>query len=348
MAISYTTANDIADLVLDKYIRGKSLAQTIQERPLLKALNEKKKTFSAGKTNVSLSVKGQFMSDTAGFFAGYSGADSIAATFKQSENVIRAIYAWKEMVASLVISWTELKQVGIHVEDNQKTSKSSGTELEVLSDILVERLSDFGESFARSMNTMLWGDGSQDSSQIPGVAALLTTTPGVGSTGGISRVTKQWWRNRYQGNITVSPQNQTLSKTLRSELRLLRRYLGRPDVAVCGREFIEGLESELTEKGLYTQEGFANSGKTDLGVADISLRGLGTFRYDPSLDDNGFSKRCVVYDSRRLTLFPMSMEENKSLTPERPYDQLVFLKSMTYTGALCINQLNACAIYEIA
>jgi len=53
-------------------------------------------------------------------------------------------------------------------------------------------------------------------------------------------------------------------------------------------------------------------------------------------------------DGRRLRLRPMEGEDDKTLKPERPYDYMVFLKSMTWTGALVSNQENCHAILEIA
>lgn len=346
MALGTSVATDIANAVLTHYVRGKPFLQTIQDKPLLRILTAKKRTFPGGKDNVSLPVQGAFMSSVAGFFAGYSEDDQLA--FKQATNLLRAAYPWKEMHAGLIITETELKKDGISVTDSMNTSEHSQVELDRLTSLLQNRLDDFGESWARSMNNMLWRDGSQDSKAIPGILSLLTDDPTTGTTGGLARATYTWWRHRASLNIATSEANQTLAKTLRAEIRQLRRYGGQPNVALCGSAFIEALESELQSKGIYTQDGFVNGGKTDIGIADISLRGLGRFVYDPTLDDLGYNKRAYIFDDRRITLYPMEGEENKVRNPERPYDYFVFLRSMTYTGALCATQLNACGVYSIA
>ena len=117
---------------------------------------------------------------------------------------------------------------------------------------------------------------------------------------------------------------------------------------LCGSAFIEALELEVQEKGIYTQSGFTNEGKNDIGMAQIRMNGLGVFEYDPTLDDLGLSKRCYVIDPRRLRLYPMEGEDNKVLTPDRPYNYAVFFRSMTWTGGLCCSQLNANGVYEVA
>ena len=349
MALGLTVATDIANAALTFYVRGGALMQTMQERPLLRILNAAKQTFPGGKDNISDPVQGATMSDTAGFFAGYTEDDAL--TFTQAQNILRVAYPWKELHAGLIISWTELKKDGVSVNDpGQKTSDHSEAELTRLTSILQNRLEDFGESWARSMNSMLWNDGAQDAKAIPGMRSLLTANSAVGVTGSLNRATYSWWRHRTllgANAVTPSAQLQTLSRTLRSELRQLRRYGGRPNQALCGSAFIDGLELEVQEKGIYTDEGFTNEGKTDLGMAKIRMRGLGSFEYDPTLDDAGQSKYCYVFDDRRVKLRPMEGEDNKVLSPERPYNYAVFLRSMTYTGGLTCTQLNANAVYAV-
>jgi hypothetical protein len=346
MALGLSVASDIASAALTFYVRGAAMEQTMQDRPLLRILNAAKKTFPGGKDNISDPVQGAFMSDVSGFFAGYTEDDAL--TFTQAQNLLRAAYPWKELHAGLIISWTELKKDGVTVTDSMRTSDHSEAELTRLTSILQNRLDDYGESWARSMNLMLWNDGSQDSKAIPGMKSIITASAAVGTTGGLNRATYSWWRHRVGAVQTPSASLQTLSRFLRSELRQLRRYGGKPNQALCGSTFIEGLELEVQEKGIYTQEGFTNEGKTDLGMAKISMRGLGSFEYDPSLDDAGQAKYCYIFDDRRVKLRPMEGEDNKVLAPERPYNYAVFLRSMTYTGGLTCNQLNANGLYQVA
>jgi hypothetical protein len=346
MSLSMHLANDIANAALTFYVRGKAMAQTIQDKPLLAWLRKNGQTFPSGKDNVSLPIKGVFMSDTSTFLQGYSEDDALA--FTQSENIKRAEYPWKELHAGLIISWTELKKDGITVTDNQKTSEHSRVELTRLTGLLQDRLDDYAESWARAINNMLWRDGTQDSKAIPGVRSILTDTIGSGSIGGLDRGTYPYWNHRIALGIAVSASGQTLTKRLRSEVRQLRRYGGKPNKVLAGSGFIESAEVEVTEKGVYTQEGFTRGDATDITVANIRMRGVGEFEYDPTMDDLGLTKYAFFMDSRRLTLRPMEGEDNKMLTPERPYNYMVFLKSMTYTGALVSNQLNCHGVYSVA
>lgn len=352
-ALGMVVANDLANGLLKFYVKTGAIFQNVQDRPLLRTLREKKRPFSGGLNIVSDPVQGQFMSDTPGFLVGYSEDDNL--TFAQSGSLLRAETTWKEMNAGMEVTWSEMKKDGISVEDHGKQSEHPGADtVRIVTSLLKNRLDDFSESFSRTFNATMWLDGSQDAKAIPGIRSILTDTPNTGTTAGLSRDTYVWWRHRtlIGGNaITPSAENQTLTKTLRSEWRQLTRYGSGPKVALCGSKFIDALELEVHDKGVYTQEGFTNAGKTDIGMAKIGMKnptgGKVTFEYDPTLDDLGFSKRCYMIDTDRIQWRPMDKEEMKVLIPERPYNLAVFFKTITVTGVIHCRQLNSSGIYEI-
>ena len=345
MPISYTLATDIASLSLDAHMRGPVMAQTIQDKPLLAALTKGQKTFPGGKQYITEPVQGAYMSDTAGFFAGYSGIDVL--TFAGASNALRAQYAWKECHAGFIITHTELKQGGIVVTDSENKTKNVGEqELIQLTALLENRLNDFGESWVRSKNNMLWADGTQDTKQVPGLQSLITDGS-TGTVGGLSQSTYTWWKNRAKLDLVASAENQTISKFFRNEVKQLRRYGGKPNLILCGSAFWDALAQEIERKGNYTQTGFAG-GKTDIGLDTISLKGVGDFQYDPTMDDNGQSKLCYFLDTNKIKYRPMEGCDDKTSMPSRPYDYFVMLKSMSLTAALQVTQLNANGKYGIA
>ncbi len=346
MALGLAVATDIASAALDFFVRGNALYQTQQERPLLALLNAGKQTFPGGKQYISSPVQGAFMSDVNGFFAGYTQDDTL--TFAQASNLLRAQVAWKEQHAGFIITHTELKQDGISVVDGEaKTSEHSQVELTRLTGILTNRLNDFAESYARSVNLMYWKDGTQDANQVPGVQALIVDDPTANvAVAGLNQVTYTWWRNRANLALAYSAANQTLSKFLRNEVIQLNRFGGKPNKALCGSAFWAALMEEASEKGIYTQQGF--KGGVDIGLNKISITGIGQFEYDPTLDSLGREKYCYIFDSRRIKLRPMEGEENKTMAPARPYQYMVMLKSMTNTAGLEVTQRNCHAVYAIA
>lgn len=341
MAIDTSVANDIANATLDFFVRSPAMTQTTQNKPLLAALKKTQKTFPAGKTYVSEPIKGTYMNSTAGFFAGYS--EDSALTFTQAQNILQAQYAWKEVHAGLIITWTELKKDGITVGDNNSTS-DHGTELTRLVGLLEDRLLDYAESWARAKNAMFWADGTQDTNQVAGIQAILPDT--YGTVGGLSQTTYPFWKHLLVTGIAVSPADSTLIETIRSTAIQLRRYGGNPNKALCGSAFMAGLRQEIQGKGSFTMTGWEKP--QGIGMGSIAIPELGTFEYDPTLDDLGLSKRCYAMDMSKIRLRPMEGEDDKTLKPERPYDYMVFLKSMTWTGALESRMQNCNAIFELA
>jgi len=340
--------DNIASAALDFYIKGDPIKQSIQERPLYDALRSKQKTFPGGKEFIRANVKGDY---TTGF-QGFEHDDTVG--YANPANLKQLNYPWKELHAGISVTLTELKKDGISVVDSstsEGTTNHSSRELTAITGLLEDKLDDMGEGSARSFNEILWRDGTQSSKVFPGVTSIISLTPTVGVTGGIDRGGNLWWRNRAKvgGNkITASASLQTLSKTLRSEVRQLRRFGGRPSLLMCGSQFIDALELEVSEKGVYTQTGFANNGKLDIGLANISMRGIGDFVYDPTLDDLGMGKFCYAIDPKHLYLDTMEGEDMKQHAPARPPEKYVMYRAMTYTGGLVADQLNCHGVYEVA
>lgn len=346
MALGFVVASDIINAALIFYVKGKALSQTTEEKPTLAKFRSKSKTFPSGKGfQISEPIQGSFMGDVPGFYQGYTQDQQLQ--FTQAQNILRAVYTGYETHAGLGITWTELKVDGITVSDNNKMSNHSDREATVLTDLMQNRLEDFGESWMRAENFTLWKDGSQDPLVPPGILSIMTDNPTAGSTGGLNRQTYPWWQHRVNLNLTASPVNQNLTRYLRSDQRQIRRNGGRIDYIACGSKFIDALELEVQAKGLYTQEGFMKENNTDIGMADITMRGVGKFSYDPTLDDLGFSNRCYMMDMRRIMMRPMQGEDKKICTPERPYNYMVFFRSITSTYAVVCKQLNALAVYAV-
>lgn len=339
-------ATDLANAALPFHLRGKALAQTTQDKPLLAWLREHSKTFTGGYGTVTEPVQGAFMADTAGFLQGFTEDDEVL--FKQGSNLLRTSATWKEVICGLIITWTELLKDDITITDDGEATEHSDVALTRLTGILENRLGDFTESLSRAYDEMFLLDGTQDSKQIPGIRSILTDTPSTGTTLGLSRATYTWWRHRLNLAVPQGPTTSEMMLFFQAELVQLRRYGGRPDVAMCGSDFLTALRTELAAKGLYTQQGWSEKQATNMGMAEISIGGLGTFKYNPTFDNEGWSKRCVILDSRRLKYRPMEKEDMRPINPERPYNYLVFVKNVKSTGVLTANQLNCHGMYAIA
>lgn len=348
MPFTATELSNIASAQLSFYIKGPALAQTIQERPTYDRFKRSQKTFSGGDGYIKRNVKGEWTTA----FTGFEHDDPVA--YANPANIKQVKYAWKQMHGGIQITLDELKRDGITITDSMRnggTSTHSEAEMHRITSLLEDKLSDMGEGLARSFTSTLWADGTTDPKVFPGITAFIVDTPTTGVVAGLDRAAVTWWRNRSlvgASVITSSTSLQTLTKTLRKEVRALRRYGGRPNYLPCGSRFLELLEAEVFEKGIYTQQGFVNNGKTDVGSPSISMKGVGDFIYDPSLDDMGYSDRCYFLDMSKIRLMPMEGEDMKEHNPARPHDRYVIYKAVTWTGALVVDQMNAHGVYQAA
>lgn len=339
-----TIANSALDFYMDK---RKVHAQTIQDKPLLKAMRAAEKTFPGGKESLSVAVKFDYSTSVQGFV----NDDSVGYT--NPANTKRANYPWKLLHAGIQFTMDELIRDGISVTDSvtgKNVSQHSDRELTALVNILDEKLDDMSEGIDRSMNRMYWLDGTQDSKVIPGITSIIVDTPSAATAiGGIDPVSNPKWRNR--ANLAISgvgtPADQPVVITLQRELRQLKRYGSSPNLWLAGSDMIEQIEKELRAKGNYTDSGWMSKGKTDAGMADISFKG-NSIEYDPELDDMGWSKRLYVIDTKDV--YPMVVEgENwKKQNPARPAEKYVFYRAQTYVGGMVAKKRNGCGVYGFA
>jgi len=367
------TANEIANIAnatLDYYFnKGGQFDQTIQEKPLLNLFENRKKTFPGGKGNISLAVVGTY-GDGSGndVVKGYTHNDTVA--FFTPANIKRANFPWREHHIGLTLTHTELKIDGISVVDTngEKTSEHSKRELTVLVNLLEQKLFSLGEQYARTMNTLMWGDGTADAKALAGMQSIIKANPCTGTCGGLDQTAATgftWWRNRAftaamatqigtvpgdaisgGGPITSNTAaGGALLQALSKQYYQLIRYGGKPTVALAGSAFIDAMQVERRANGFYSMVGPADT--KDVSIGDTILPGGTKIQYDPTLDDLGFSKRLYWFDPKCIFLMAMEDEWRKDHTPARPYNIFVLYKSITSTGQVCATQLNSSMVMDI-
>lgn len=349
MALTITNFDNVVNEAIDFYLGGDSFRQYVQEKPLLNALISKQKTISSGYAYVQRPVAFADAGHEASSFQFYTTDDQV--NFPHPDNTLQAKYQWREVHAGLVITETELTQDGITVSDSGGTSRATGREKTAISNLLDNKINGMMEGWARNFDAALHKDGTQDPLAFVGLTGIVLDDPTTGTVGGLNAATYALWRNRAlvgSNKIAASASAQTLSKTLRSEVRQLRRYGGAPNLIIAGSRAIDALELEVSEKGVYTQQGFTNSGATDIGLAGISMRGVGNVVYDPSLDDMNRSNFLYILDTKQLGLTVLEGRDRVKRTPTRPYDQYVLLKALTWAGTMHCWQRNAHGVYEVA
>lgn len=346
MPFTVAQIENIASAAIDFHFkRGTVYSQTIQNKPLLKALVAKEKTFPGGKGNVTVRVKGVYSTTIQGF----SADDTVGYT--NPTNIRTANFPYKLIHAGISFSMDELIRDGVTITDSldgKNTSNASGREQTALANLLEDKLEDMQEGVDRGFQTMYWKDGTQDSQLVPGIQSFLSQTPTTGGiVGGIDPITNSWWQNRAALNIdTTTAANLNLTNKLQHEWRQLRRFGGNPKTFLCGSAFIEALEAEMRSKGNFTLEGWAQGKSMDASIVDLQFKGT-ELQYDPTLDDIGQSKFGYWMDLRHIFPMVIAGENMKKHAPARPENKYVFYRAVTYAGALVCRQRNSHGVYSI-
>lgn len=366
MAFTVAQLESVANSALDYYLtKGETFKQSLQARPLFDHLDKGGKTFPGGKGEIILPV--QFAFGAAGVndgVKGYTHNDTVV--FYEADNVKQAKFPWREHHIGISVTHTQLKMDGISVSDSGDTSEHSGRDQTVLVNMWNNKLHDFGEQYARTMNLLAWGDGTGDAKALAGIRSMIAANPTTGNVGAIDRSVagNAAWRNRartaaYAAAVTATPalaghggdavtsntaNGGALWQALQVEKRQLRRYGGNPTKFLAGSDFIGALETEMRANGYYSQTGFRKAG--DGAMGPMLFDGT-TVEYDPTLDDLGLAKRGYWFDPNHIYLAKMAGEWRKTHKPARPVDKFVLYRSMTSTGQLVAQQLNSALVIDI-
>lgn len=352
-ALSQAVIDNAANAAFDYYMKKQLFNQHIQDKPLLRELQSRQRSFPGGKEDIVVSP----VFETQSSLQGFEGDDTL--TFTNPTPIKKAAYPWKMQHLGIQVTTQELLKDGISVTDTNgaRTSNHSGRDATVIQNILQAKLEDASEGYSSGMNGMLWRDGTQSTKDVPGIQYLLAANPSTGVVGGIDRATQPLWRNiaktaahqtattlASDGAIVANTSTSNLIRSLQRLVRQLTRY-GKPDhLILCGSDFLNLLEDEAYAKGTLTQSGFASG--MDLGMGKLSIRGLGEFEYDPTLDDEGLASFAYFIDMKAITLMPVEGEDMKRHNPARPHDRMVVYKSMTWAGGLCMKQANTSMVIE--
>ncbi len=338
---------NIANSVLDYHWKTPNVrSQSLQDKPLLKAMESAKTTFPSGKENITVRVKGEYTTTIQGFV----NDDTVG--YANPANIKSAAYPWKLIHAGISFSMHELAKDGISITDTttgEGERMHSDRDLTVLANLLKDKVEDMQEGSDRGRNLMYWRDGTQDAKLVPGIRSFILNDPTTATVvAGIDQSSNTWWRNRASLALTASTaSDQNVVQKLQREWRQLRRYGGRPNKVLCGADWLNWMEQELRSKGNYTLEGWTNSKSMDASMADISFKGV-QFEYDPTLDDEGLTKYCFVLDTRHIYPKVMDGEDGKDHNPARPENKYVFYRAKTWIEGLVCDQRNCHGVYSIA
>jgi hypothetical protein len=319
------------------------------ERPLLKALNAKKKTFPGAKQYINEKLR---ISNDSNFQ--WFGPDG-EVTYNRKRTLAEANFAWASAHDGFGLTEEELLQNYITVTDDRNATPTTSEQHQFVN-LITENTETLKLGFNEKFDYQLHLDGTQDAEAIPGLDALISTTPATGTVGGISRVTYTWWRNQVSLNIAST--TGLLQSEMNKQFRNCTRIGGsRPDLIIAGTKFIDAYKADV----LATQQVNISVGAKGVGIEggvnddDIKFKGI-PIQWDPVMDDLqaaldptvDWDKRCYFINTKTLKLRPAEGQDMVTRRPPRVYNRYTHYWGVTWRGSMTITNPGANAVLSIA
>ncbi len=349
------TAQELQDagkIALDFYLKNNPIDQVAVERPLLKALMGKKKSFPGGKQYVVEQLRYRYQSN----FQWFNGASVV--TYNKRVTIEQAQYPWRSAHDGFSLDEDRLAQNGITISEGGRGGNASGAEQVQLTNLLQENTETLRLGFEEKFSLYLHLDGTSSTDAITGLDALVSTAPTSGVIGGIDRLTNTYWRNHAATGLTApttQAQALTFLAAMETAWRACVKNGGRPDLILAGAAYIDAYIAALGLTGQQVQYAGGKPRDIDGGVGSVYYKGV-EIMWAPEFDDNfngavspaiHWTKRCYFINTRHLTLRPMDGQDMVSRKPPRVYDKYVYYWALTWRGAFTTNRANAHAVLSL-
>lgn len=349
------SAQDLIDagkVGIDFFLAKKPVDQIQLDRPLLKALQGKKKEAPGAKQYVVEQLRARYSSN----FQWFNGSSIV--TYNRRQTVEQANYAWRSCHDGFALDEDRLAQNGITVTDDS-TSASTPTQAEKvqLTNILEEQTEVLRLGFQEQFSYALHADGTSSTDAITGLDALVSLTPTTGTVGGIDRsvAANAYWRNNAATGLTTTTTTGTILNSMESSWRSCIRNGGRPDLIIAGSSFIDGYRSFVLTTFGRMDFGPSNTKRVEGGTEVLMFQGVEVqwspeflemdARYAPATT---WEKRCYFLNTNTITLRPLAGHDMISRKPPRAYDRYEYYWGLTWRGALTMNRANANAVLALS
>lgn len=351
------TSQDITDagkIGLDFFLANKPVDQVGVNRPILKALQAKKKQAPGAKQFIVEQLRVRYSSN----FQWFNGSSVV--TYNRRVTNEQANYAWRSCHDGLALDEDRLAQNGIIVvDDASKATEASDAEKIMLTNLMEEQSEALRLGFQEQFSYALHLDGTQSSDAITGLDALLSLTPTSGTVGGIDRssTSNAYWRNNVATGLTTTTSTGTILNSMETAWRNCMRAGagGSPDVIVAGSTYVDGYRNFVLNTFGRMDFGPSNRKRVEGGTEVLTFQGVDVqwspefaeldARYAPATP---WEKRCYFLNTNTLRLRPLQGHDMVTRKPPRAYDRYEYYFAITWRGALTLNQGNANAVLALA
>jgi hypothetical protein len=351
------TAQEILDagkVGLDFYLANNPVDQVKVARPLMKALQSKKREAPGAKQYIVEQLRVRYSSN----FQWFNGSQVV--TYNRRVTNEQASYAWRSCHDGLALDEDRLAQNGIIVTDDAgKARSASDAEKVQLTNLLEEQAEALRLGFQEQFSYALHLDGTQATDAITGLDALLSLAPTSGTVGGIDRASASnaYWRNNVATSLTTTTSTGTILNQMEVMWRSCMRAGsgGSPDLIVAGSSFIDGYRQFVLNTFGRMDFGPSNRKRVEGGTEVLTFQGQ-EVQWSPEFSELDsryapatlWEKRCYFINTNTLRLRPLQGHDMVSRKPPRAYDRYEYYWAITWRGAMTLNQSNANAVLALS
>lgn len=318
------------------------------DRPLLQWLNAKKKNFPGAKQYVVEKLRTTNDSNFQWF------APDGQVSYNRKRTLNKANFAWGSAHDGFGLTEEELLQNYISVTDNAQNAQPTTDETKQFVNLIKENTETLKLGFNEKFDYALHLDGTQDAEAIPGLDAIVSTTPTTGIVGGINRASAVYWRN--QASTGIAATTGVLTSEMNKIWLACQRIGGsKPDKIIAGTKFITAYRTELLATQRVDVTGKIGGLALDAGAQDLYFMGV-KVEWDPVMDDLqaalnptiNWDKRCYFLNSKTIKLRPAEGQDMVGRKPPRAYDRYTHYWGVTWRGAMTTVNPGANAVLSVA
>ncbi len=332
---------------MDYIVSGKPEDLVNTERPLLKMLNQNKKSFPGAKQYINEKLR--FTNDSNFQWFGPDGL----VTYNRKRTLSEANYAWGSAHDGFGLTEEELAQNYISMTDDKNATPTTSEKHQFVN-LIRENSQTLRDGYAEKMDYDLHLDGTQDADAIPGLDAIIKIDPTSGSLGGIDQSVSAgaYFRN----NISLDIAKANLKITMKQVWRACTRIGGhKPNFILCGSVFLDIYE-EIADGTINRQMMVTGSGGVEMDIAISQTNYMGVpMIWNPVFDDleadlspaQEWTSRCYFLNTRFLKLRPMRGQDMITRNPPRAYDRYTHYWAVTWRGGMTTNNPGSMAVLTV-
>ena len=344
MAFSAEQISYAGKAAIDYLVRKSPTDLYNTDRPLLKKLQATKKPFPGAKQYINEKIRTSNDSNFQWF-----GPDE-QVDYNRKRTLDEANFEWGSAHDGFALTEEELLQNYITVTDNRDSAPTTSEKHQFIN-LIKENTETLMLGFKEKFDYDLHLDGTQDADAIPGLDAIVSTTPTTGTVGGIDRsvAANAFWRNQVKLNVAIA--------SLVEEMEIMWRNCTRiggsaPNCILAGTVFVDAYRA-ATKADVARQINVPAKGGTGLdpSVTDLYFKGIPVI-WDPVMDDletnlsatQEWDSRAYFINTRFLKLRPAQGQDMVVRRPPRAYDRYTHYWGLTWRGGMTTTNPSAMGV----